>query len=99
MSTFEDRRTDMTALLEAEVARFRRRFPRSAVRFAEIVGKRVSHVAGPVDALHIGERRVPVNDRVLMLVDDRDSISEGDLGRFASRVATVLAEGSRRSSR
>lgn len=85
MSTF-----DRESILEGEAARFRALYPRSTARFAEIIGKRVSHVAGPIDAVHIEESRVVVADRVLMFVEDRDGISDEDLTRFAAQVARLL---------
>lgn len=87
MSTF-----DRESILEGEAERFRALYPRSAVRFAEIIGKRVSHVAGPTDAVHIEERRVVVADRVLMFVADRDGISDEDLTRFAAQVTSLLGD-------
>lgn len=90
MCTSERRTRSLRAVLEDEVVRFRSLYPKSTARFAEIIGKRVSHVAGPVDTLHVDERRVPVSDRLVMLVDDNDGIGAEDLERFAARVAAVL---------
>lgn len=84
--------SDLKSILEGEAARFRALYPRSAARFAEIIGKRVSHVAGPIDAVHIEERCVVVADRVLMFVDDRDDIRDEDLVQFAAQVARLLGD-------
>ena len=86
MSTSEDLR----AVLETEVERFRYMYPNSTVRFAEILGKRVSHVAGPTDDLLVGEVRCPVNDRLVMFVTNGDGLTEEDLRRFAVQVAWVV---------
>jgi len=84
--------SERESILEGEAARFRALYPRSTARFAEIIGKRVSHVAGPTDAVHIEERRVVVAGGVLMFVDDRDGISDEDLVQFAAQVARLLGD-------
>lgn len=93
MCTCEDGLTRMKAILEAEVERFRQAHPSSSARFAEVIGKRVSHVAGPVRELRMDERWVPVSDRVVLLVDDRNGIGDEELERFAAQVAAALEDG------
>ncbi len=80
------------ALLESEVERFRSMYPHSRARFARIVGRRVSHIAGATRELHIGERRVPVNSSIVMFVAAGDRIPDRDLARFATQVASALSD-------
>ncbi|MDI9583087.1 MAG: hypothetical protein QM473_02590 [Acidobacteriota bacterium] len=82
---------DLKSALETEVERFRHMYPNSTVRFAEILGKRISHVAGPTDELLVGELRYPVNDRLVMFVTNGDGLTEEDLRRFAVQVAWVVS--------
>ncbi|NSW55516.1 MAG: hypothetical protein HPY44_05850 [Armatimonadetes bacterium] len=82
---------DLRSALETEVERFRTMYPNSTVRFAEVLGKRVSHVAGPTDDLLVGELRYPVNDRLVMFVTNGDGLTEDDLRRFAVQVAWVVS--------
>jgi hypothetical protein len=92
MSTSEAESAKLKALLEAEVSRFRGLYPASDIRFAEAIGKRVSHVAGSLSTLHLQERRIAVNDTVLMFVDDRDGIAAEDLEQFTVQVAALLGD-------
>lgn len=77
-------------LLEAEAARFRERYPHSHVRFAEVLGRRVSHLVGSAAEAHPGERKVPVCERLVMLVHDGDEIGEAALEALAAAVAGAL---------
>jgi len=81
---------DLKSSLEAEVARFKYMYPNSSIRFAQIIGKRVSHIAGPVDDIFVGEKRVRVNDGLVMFVNDADGIGPEQLERFAVQVAAVV---------
>jgi hypothetical protein len=90
MSTSDAQGRELKATLEAEAARFAALYPRSTARFAEIIGRRVSHIAGRGEQPNLQERRVPVNERVLMFVADRDDLSEEELWRFAGQVAALL---------
>ena len=80
----------MKPTLEHEVARFRHMYPNSSVRFAEVIGRRVSHLAGPLDELHVAESRVAVNGRLVMFVSNGDAIPDEDIERFAVQVAAIL---------
>ena len=92
MSTSEAESAKLKALLEAEVSRFRGLYPGRDVRFAEAIGRRVSHVAGSLSALHLQERRVAVANTIVMFVDDRDGIAAEDLERFTVQVAALLGD-------
>ena len=92
MCTYDGRPARMRAVLETQVERFRQTHPHSSARFAEVIGKRVSHVAGSVRELHLAERRVPVNDRIVMFVGDGNAISSDELERFAAQVAAALED-------
>lgn len=85
--------SELKPALEAEVARFKYMYPQSCVRFAEVIGKRISHVAGCDEELHPSERRVRVNDTLVMFVQDREGIPDHELERFALQVAVVLSFG------
>ena len=93
MCTYEGRSARIKAILATHADRFRQIHPHSSARFAEIIGKRVSHVAGAMRELHLAERRVSVNDRVVMFVDDGNGISDDELERFAAQVAAALRDG------
>ena len=82
----------MKELLDSEVQRFNYMYPRSCVRFAEIIGRRVSHITGCDDELHVQEQRVPVNQRIVMFVENREDISDAELERFAVQVAAMIGD-------
>ena len=86
----------MTPTLEAQVVRFRQMYPNSSIRFAETIGKRLSHVAGPVDEIHSHERRIRVNGRIVMLASDENGISDEDMERFAQQTCLALARAASR---
>lgn len=83
---------EMIRLLEKEAARFRERHPNSHARFAEVLGRRVSHLVGSCAEAHPGERKLPVTARLVMLVHDGDDIGEAALQAFAHEVAAALEE-------
>lgn len=80
----------MLRLLGAEAARFRERYPHSHVRFAEVLGRRVSHLVGSGGEAHPGERKVPVCEGLVMFVHDGDDIGEAALEAFAAAVARAV---------
>lgn len=54
--------------LEDETAVFRRMFPDLQVRFCEILGRRISHLAGDTSEIRTGEMRMGINDGLLMFI-------------------------------
>lgn len=86
----EDGPADVGALLSSLVRRFGSMFPESSVRFAGIVGKRLSHIAGDTGGLYFDERRVPINDRIVMFVHDGNGIDPEALAGFGAQVAATL---------
>jgi hypothetical protein len=81
----EDRRR-LARRLEEEAGRLSRESPGVRVRFAEVVGRRLSHLAGSPASLTAEETRLEITPRIVALLS-------GDLDGFDSR---GWAEGLRR---
>jgi len=77
--------------LEEEARRLSRNHPGLHVRFAEVVGRRLSHLAGRPDGLTSAETRVEITPRLVALLSG-PGLEALEVDDWAGRLKEALAE-------
>lgn|GEM_PF-1152659 len=84
-------RGDRPAVLEAEAAKFSIGFPGLSVRFAEILGRRLSHLAGTAGAGATGDLRLDISPRLAAFVSGPWQGMEEELRGWSERISEELS--------
>jgi hypothetical protein len=77
-------------IIEGACERFAERYPNSNLRFARIIGRRVSDLCGTSDEVYPSEQQLQVTDDIIMYVHNGDSIADRDLQALAAVLGARL---------
>ncbi len=81
---------DVRKILESEAADFPNLFHGLNIRFCEIMGRRVSHVAGDTSFVRCEEFRVDITPELVMFVRGSWQNMEDELNDYAKSIAEQI---------